>query len=599
MYYPRLEAARDKRKFAGLTTRATKHAIANRKSVLFALTGALVSTTASLPSTAFAEALPTCGAIANLLSSNKDIATATSSVQPATSTDKSYCLVNITVSDLSGPKDGYLPGQKQMIKIAIGLPLSVADGGNGGVQGNWNGRIQDIGNAGYAGTILPVLTAATDAGYAGSNTDTGHSGGPGSGIFAINPDDSLNWGLIRDFAFNGIHEQSVWTKKLVRMYYGMKQKYAYWTGCSTGGRQGHQQAQKYPKEYDGILAGDGAINWDRFIPAELWPQVVMNQETGGPISPAKLNAVTQAAIAACDGLDGIKDGILQDPRACHYSAKSFVCTGKADPANCLTSGEAAAVDKIWNGVEVDGKRIWFGLERGSPLVAGFFGGGLAAAAPFPITVDHLRYWVEKNPAFDWHTYTEETFIQAMLDGEKKFHDVIGTDDPDLSDFRQSGGKLIAYYGLADELIFPRGMYNYYNRVTERMGGIHQVQEFYRFFPYPGGNHCAGNTGQPNAPLMDETAASGNLNVSLFNALINWVEHGTAPDSIIAYNNATPALATVSRPICKYPDRLVYKGSGSTNVAANFFCQKEKNDPLMLEDFVLPDPGASRFDHDDK
>ncbi len=471
--------------------------------------------------------------------------------------------------------------------------MSSADGGTGGVQGAWNGKIQDLGGGGYAGSVAPV-TPMTNAGFAGSTTDTGHSAAIG-GAFALNPDNTLNWGLIRDFAFNGIHAQSVWSKKLVQMYYGTKQQYAYWTGCSTGGRQGHQQAQKYPNEYDGILAGDSAFNWDRFNAAELWPQVVMKQETGGVISATKLNAVTQAAIKACDGLDGIVDGIIQDPRACRYSAKSFVCKGSpSDPANCLTAAEATAVDKIWDGVIENGnKRDWFGLERGTPLVAGGFGLGLAGAIPFSIAPDHFKFWVEQNPSFDWHSFTETSFIQAMKEGEIKFHDVIGTDDPDLSDFRDHGGKLITYHGLADELIFPRGTFNYYNRATERMGGLNDMQKFYRFFPYPGVGHCANNASQPNAPLIDATFATGvQVNATLFNALINWVENGVAPDSIVAYNNLNPALATVSRPICKYPDKLVYKGTGSTNVAANFVCQHQEQDDFFATDLVVPDLGAN-------
>jgi hypothetical protein len=482
-----------------------------------------------------------------------------------------------------------------MIKVATGLPLSNADGGSGGVQGAWNGKIQDLGGGGYAGSVFAV-TPMTDAGYAGSTTDTGHSAALG-GSFALNPDNTLNWGLIRDFVFNGIHAQSGWSKKLVQMYYGTTQKYAYWTGCSTGGRQGHQQAQTYPDEYDGILAGDSAFNWDRFIPAELWPQVVMKQETGGVIAAAKLNAVTQAAIKACDGLDGITDGILQDPRACQYSAKSFVCKGSpSDPSNCLTAAEATAVDKIWHGVIENGnKRDWFGLERGTPLVFGAFGPGvgLGGAVPFPIPTDHFRFWVEQDPSFDWHSFTETSFIQAMKEGEIKFHDVIGTDDPDLSAFRGHGGKMITYHGLADELIFPRGTFNYYNRATHRAGGLKHVQEFYRFFPYPGVGHCFGNASQPNAPLIDTSLASlTQINATLFNALINWVENGVAPDSIVAYNNLNPALATVSRPICKYPDKLVYKGTGSTNVAANFICQHQEQDDFFATDLVVPDLGAN-------
>src|SRR5262249_40638109 len=152
-------------------------------------------------------------------------------------------------------------------------------------------------------------------------------------------------------------------KKLVHMYYGMGPKFTYWNGCSTGGRQGHQQAQKYPNDFDGILAGAPAFNWDRFIPSGQWGEIAMNQEVGAPISVAKLNAVKAASVTACDALDGISDGVIQDPRACHYDAKAFVCTGSpSDPANCLTAAEASAVNKIWQGPPGPkaGERLWFG-----------------------------------------------------------------------------------------------------------------------------------------------------------------------------------------------------------------------------------------------
>ena len=553
--------------------------------------GALMGSAAFIPAVAQVAPLPNCAGLAAQLLANSNITAATSAVQPAADGHLSYCRVTITVSDLSGPRDGYLPGQKQAIGILIGLPLSAADGGSLGSQGNWNGSIRDQGGGGYAGVaesggpIAPLI----DSGYASSSTDTGHTT-PGGG-FALNPDGTLNWGLIRDFAFNGIHAQSLWTKKLVQMYYGKKHKYAYWTGCSTGGRQGHQQAQKYPKEYDGILAGDSAFNWDRFIPAELWPQVVMNEEVGGPIAAAKLNAVTKAAITACDGLDGIKDGVLQDPRACRYSAKAFVCRGSPnDPANCLTAAEAKAVDKIWDGVVENGKRLWFGLERGTPLETGPYGISLAGPVPFPIATDHFRYWINQDPSFDWHTLTEASFIQAFKQSQRKFNDVIGTDDPDLSDFRNHGAKMITYNGLEDELIFPRGTFNYYDRVTERMGGFDRVQRFYRFFLYPGNNHCAFNMTQPNAPLINVE--------DLFKSLRGWVEDGVAPDSLVAYNNLNPALATVSRPICKYPDKLVYDGTGSTNVAANFRCKHREHDPLAETIRLTSDGNAKGEDDDD-
>jgi hypothetical protein len=549
---------------------------------LLGLAAALMCSSAFIPSPASATKLPSCSGLAAALLGDEGVTAATSAVQPASGTDLSYCLVNITVSDLGGPKDGYLPGQKQMIKVAIGLPLSAADGGNGGQQGAWNGRIQALGGGGYQGVLSPV-TPATDAGYVGSNTDTGHTGNAalpgfgaiGDGSWALNPDGSLNFGLIRDFAFNGIHEQTVWTKKITEIYYGTKAKYTYWNGCSTGGRQGHQQAQRYPDDYDGILAGAPAFNWDRFIPAEQWGEVAMNQEVGAPISSAKLEAAKTASIAACDALDGIKDGVIQDPRACHFTASPF-CSGS--PATCLTSQEASAVNKIWDGpASKSGGRLWFGLERGTTML------DLDGASPFVISTQHLAYWVNQNPAFDWHTITEASFPDQFLRSELKFHEVIGTDNPDLSEFREHGGKMIIYHGLADVLIMPRGSYNYYNRATNAAGGLSEVQKFYRFFPYPGNSHCGGNPDQPNAPLIDSSSSG-----ALFQALVDWVEHGVAPDSVTAYNNATPAAATVSRPICKYPDQLVYNGKGSTNSASSFTCRHESQDPLMEEETVLPD-----------
>jgi hypothetical protein len=548
---------------------------------LFGLVLAMMCSTAVIPSQAAAAPLPSCIGIAAQLLAGEGVSAATSSVQPASGTHLSYCLVNITVSELAGPKDGYLVGQTQMIKVGIGLPLSPADGGTGGSVGAWNERIEDLGGGGYAGSVGSV-TGATDVGYVGSSTDTGHPAAAG-GTFALNPDNTLNWGLIRDFAFNGIHQQAVWTAKLTRMYYGKGPKFTYWNGCSTGGRQGHQQAQKYPNDFDGILAGAPAFNWDRFIPSEQWGEIAMNQEVGAPISVAKLNAVKNASIAACDPLDGITDGVIQDPRACHYKASAFTCTG--DPATCLTSAEANAVNKIWDGPPGPkaGERLWFGLERGTTFL------GLDGPSPFSISTQWFQYWVNQNPAFDWHTITEASFPQAFKQSELKFHDVIGTDDPDLSEFREHGGKMIIYHGLADLLIMPRGSYNYYNRATKHAGGLSEVQKFYRFFPYPGNSHCGGNPDQPNAPLINGK--------DLFNALVNWVEHGTAPDSIVAYNNATPALATVSRPICKYPDKLVHNGTGSTNVASSFTCKHESHDDLMDEEKTLPDADLVEDRHD--
>lgn len=558
-----------------------------RRAALVTLATALLATLTLAPTMAAAQ-LPTCVELGTDprfgLVGNPQLSAVSSTLVPATAVNAAYCQVNITVSSESGVEAGYLPGQSEQIRVRVGLPLSIVDGGVGGVQGAWSGKQRDLGGGGYAGSVGGV-TAATNGGYVGTSTDTGHST-PG-GSFALNPDRTLNWGLIKDFAQDGIHAQRVWGTAIAGIYYGTAPTRHYWTGCSTGGRQGHQQAQSFPKDYDGILAGAPAFNWDRFIPSELWPQVVMREELGGPIASAKLAAVTNAAIAACDGLDGIEDGIVQEPRQCQYDAMSFVCTGSpGDPANCLTAAEAAVVNKIWNGpVNAKGEKIWFGLERGTPLT------GLAGTNPFSIAVDHFRYWIKQDPAFDWRTVTQASFINDFATSQALFHDVIGTDQANLHAFRNSGGKMIMYYGLFDTLIFPRGGYDYYNRAAEKMraalakkgvkpsaaAGMAALREFYRFFPYPNNLHCGGG----NGPLVN-----GN---DLFDALVNWVENGIAPDYIVATQNLGGG-ATRTRKICKHPDVLVYNGSGSTDDHTNFHCAELlEDDPELLRADVLGKP----------
>jgi hypothetical protein len=509
-----------------------------------------------------AAQLPTCDEFgtdpAYGLAENSQISGLTT-VTVLTGVTVPYCQVNFTFSGESGPSAGYLPGQSQQIKIRVGLPLNSVDGGTGGVEGFWNGKNRDLGGGGYAGSVGNV-TSSTNLGYVGTSTDTGHSGGGGS--FALNPDGTLSWGLIEDFAGDGIHEQHLWGVMLAETYYGMEPIRKYWMGCSTGGRQGHYQAQNFPKDFDGILAGANAFNWDRFITAELWPQVVMNQEVGAPIASAKLTAVTNAAIQACDGLDGIEDGIIQDPRACTYSAESFVCAANGGPSSdpdCLTPPEASAVNKLWDGPrDAKGNRVWYGLERGTSL------SGLAGTNPFSIATDHFKYWIYQDPAFDWHTVTEASFVGDMLTSIEKFNDVIGTDD-NLKDFRKAGGKMITYHGLADSLIFPRGTYHYYDSVLQ--GNYKETQKYYRFFPYPNNGHCGGGSG----PLINAN--------DLFDALVNWVENGIAPDYMVATQNLGGG-ATRTRKICKYPDVLVYSGSGSTDDEANFYCGTQKKDDLI-------------------
>jgi Tannase and feruloyl esterase len=512
-----------------------------------------------------AFALPACGDFATNpaygLAGNPQVSNLTAALQAAGGGSTPYCRVDFIFSGESGPAAGYLPGQAQRLVIRVGLPPNSVDMTNPIAAGAvaWNGKNRDLGGGGYQGAVGSV-TSSTNLGYVGTSTDTGHTGGSGS--FALNPDGTLNIGLIEDFASDGIHEQHVWGVQLAQTYYGSAPTRKYWMGCSTGGRQGHYQAQNFPKDLDGILAGANAYNWDRFITAEIWPQVVMNQWVGHPIATAKLNAVTAAAVAACDPLDGITDGLVQDPRACTYSAKSFVCTTYGGPSidpNCLNPQEALTVNKIWDGPrDAQHNLEWYGLDRGASL-----SGGLAGTNPFSIATDHLRYWIHQDPNFDWHTLTEASFTTDFLTSISKFNDIIGTDD-DLNAFRAAGGKMLTYHGLSDQLIFSRGTYHYYNTIAQ--GNYAGTQTFYRFFPFPGNAHCGGGTG----PQINAEA--------LFQTLVNWVESGVAPDFVVASQSLGGGV-TRTRKICMYPNVAVYNGSGSTDDQASFTCQVQNSDPL--------------------
>jgi hypothetical protein len=481
------------------------------------------------------------------------------------------------------------------INIEIWLPLLSA----------WNNRFQGVGGGGYAGTISwTALAIAVEGGYSTASTDTGHSAfapnnGLGGGGFALNqPADTLNEGLIKDFAQRSELELARKGKEVTKAFYGTGPRFSYWTGCSTGGRQGWIMAQNHPEEYDGLLTGAPAFNWDRFIPAELWGEVVMNQEVGAPISSAKLTAVTNAAVAACVGHTGdgtlTTDGFLADPRLCTYKPAQMSCFTQPTNPKCLSAQEVDAVSKIWDGPrDAKGKRLWFGLDRGASL-AGLDG----PAIPFPIATDHFAYWLHQKPSFDWHTVTESSFVTDFFNSESKFEDVIGTDSTDLDGFIDHKAKDITYHGVADQLIFSRGTTNYFERLHKKYGA-QNVDKFARLFRVPGMGHCGGGPG-PNSfgnglPIPEDPEHD------IFLALVNWVEFGKAPDQVIAtkYVNDNPANGIAfTRPLCVFPNIAKYKGSGNPADATNWTCVKEiANDATEDADEVLRDRGdGDRDDH---
>jgi hypothetical protein len=478
---------------------------------------------------------------ANGLAGNPDVKSVNSQIIPASGANLTYCQVNILFGT----------DTDQNINIRVGLPLNERDGGTGGVQGAWNGRTQGVGGGGCAGSL--AVNAPVNAGYVGSGTDTGHAGGncePG-----VNADGTYNLQFINDFIRNGIKEQVLFSKAVAGRYYGVKPAYNYWNGCSTGGRQGYLLAQELPGELDGILGSAPAIYWTRFQTAQMWGQIAMKDLVGAPISAAKLNQATTSAIDACDAADGVSDRIIDDPRTCKFSATANICGVPDAPAtNCLTPQEAAAIDKIWDGPRnADGNRIWFGLDRGTSLPA------LNGTFPFFLGVTQF-HWNEHDLTFDWRTVNEDGYAQVAQDGSRNIADVTDTFG-DLDAFRRSGGKLLTFVGGNDQLIMPRGVINYYRGQALRVGrhdkaDFDRLQRFYRLFRAPGVAHCGGGSGpQPQ---------------NLFGTLVNWVENGVAPETILA-TNTTGGVVTRSRPLCPYPQTAIYNGSGSTDEAANFHC----------------------------
>jgi hypothetical protein len=475
------------------------------------------------------------------------------------------------------------------INIEVWLPLPAA----------WTNRFQGVGGGGYAGTITwASLAQAIASGYVTASTDTGHSAfapnnGLGGGGFGLKqPADTLNSRLIQDFAERSELELARKGKAITRAFYGTGPRFSYWTGCSTGGRQGWIMAQRHPEEYDGYLTGSPAFNWDRFIPAELWGQVVMKNEVGAPISPAKLNAVTNAAVAACAGKSGdgtlATDQFLADPRLCTYNPAQMSCTAQPSNPNCLTSQEASAVSKIWDGPrDSHGRRLWFGLDRGASLA------GLDGSFPFPIATDHFAYWLHQNPSFDWHTITEASFANDFSSSEQKFEDVIGTDSIDLEGLIEHKAKDITYHGTADQLIFSRGTTNYFQRLQKKYGAKN-VDKFARLFMAPGMGHCLGGAGANAFGNVFGPPVPSDPQHDIFKALVDWVEAGIPPERITAtkFVNDNPASGVAfTRPLCVFPKLAMYKGSGNSADAENWACVNGVvNDTTKDADAVLPDRG---------
>jgi len=463
---------------------------------------------------------------------NDSSATITSVSTGSTSSGVPYCLVKVLVPPA--------------INIWVGLPTG----------GQWNGRLQSEGGGGFAGSVnIPVNSIS--GGYIGIQTDTGHNGGGGSfGMLTPVPNGAPNVQLQTDFAYRSEHEMAVIGKQLAQAFYGTQPVFSYWNGCSTGGRQGLRMAQDYPGDYNGILAGAPAVHFDRLGVAQTWPQLPMLLDTGAPISTTKETLAVSAAIAACDANDGVVDGVITDPRKCTYNPVNDPAITKASCTSsdntCLTPAEAGAIVKIWNGpTNLQGKKLWYGYERGAAL------NSVAGANLNSIPLQQAQFWIYFDPTWTVSQLNYANFQPFMQKTMAMMNALTASENPDLSAFRNRGGKIVMWQGFADQLIPSEDSIDYYDSVTNFLGGGYaQTQQWYRHFMAPGVAHCGGGVGpQPQ---------------NLFPTVVNWVENGVAPDTLLA-TKSLPGGVTQSRPLCPYPAMAKYIGSGDTNDAANFVC----------------------------
>ncbi len=435
----------------------------------------------------------------------------------------------------------------------------------------WNGKFQGIGNGGFAGAIgYGALGDAVQHGYAAVSTDTGHQAGGTDASWALGHPEK-----IIDFGYRAIHEMTDKGKSIVAAYYGKSPKRSYFSSCSNGGRQALMEAQRYPEDYDGIIAG---------APANYWTHLLLSaisnlQATAGSkdtyIPPSKLPAIESAALAACDSIDGVKDGVIEDPSRCHLNPDLLLCHG-TESDSCLTSPQAGALKKLYDGTR-DGKgRLLFpGYSPGGEADPAGWRPWITGPAPdksllFEFGTGFYRNMVFNDPAWNYSSFSVDRDVKAA---DAKMGAILNATNPDLTRFRERGGKLILYHGWSDAAIPAKNTIDYYQSVLKKMGS-RKTREFVRLFMVPGMQHCGGGAG-PNS-FGQWSVARADPEHDIAAALERWVEQGIAPEQIIAakHKNAMDPASAVerTRPLCAYPKEAGYRGSGSTDDASNFECK---------------------------
>jgi feruloyl esterase len=435
------------------------------------------------------------------------------------------------------------PSPDSNIKMELWMPLE-----------KWNGKFQAVGNGGWAGTIsymgrnavanggLGGMAGALQNGYATASTDTGHD--DAGAKFALGHPEKLI-----DYAYRAVHEMTITSKAILAAFYGEPQKLSYFNGCSTGGRQALVEAQRYPEDFDGILAGAAANPKTHLDAWRVWMAQAMFKDKDSYIPPSKYSIIHEAVLGKCDALDGVKDGLIENPMQCHFDPNVLECKA-ADGQQCLTKAQVATARIIMAPARDrnTGTLIFPGFEPGNELGWGQL---LKGPDPYDTALDDFKYVIFGDGSWDWRTFDlqRDTAI-----ADKAVRGTIEAVDPNLTKFAQRGGRLLMYHGWADQDIAPQASVNYYKNASNVTKA---TSDWVRLFMMPGMQHCQGGEG-PNS--FDAMAA-----------LEQWVEKGKAPDQIVASHRLRDGTVDRTRPLCPYPQVAKYKGSGSINEAANFVC----------------------------
>jgi len=447
------------------------------------------------------------------------------------------------------------PSSDSHIELEVWLPSS-----------GWNGKIHGEGNGGFAGSInYSALADSVMSGYASSSTDTGHKGDATDARWALGHTEK-----IVDFGYRAVHETAEKSKAIVHAFYGDGAKHSYFSSCSNGGRQALMEAQRYPADYDGLIAGAPASSFTHIIAAFTWDLQATEIDPASYIPANKYPAIEAAALASCDARDGVKDGVIDDPTKCNFKPAALLCNGP-ESAACLTQPQVAALEKIYAGArDSQGQQIYPGFLPGGESGPGGWplwmsGTGSRKSLQYAFATQGGANLIYQNPAWDFRAYSLDRDVKIADDTMGLRLNAI---DPNLKALKDRGGKLILYHGWSDPALAPLATVNYYQSVVAKMGQK-ETADFVRLYMVPGMQHCGSGPGPdsfgatPGGPQAD----SGH---SMSAAIERWVEKGKAPDKIFATKYAAGRI-TRTRPLCPYPQVARYSGSGSTDDAANFTC----------------------------